>query len=75
MRSAHTGLEQAEERFDGLCQDDEPLAGEVEPDETLVGEKMRNSERRKREALVTPSSRSKCLAEIPHRVLVIRYIA
>jgi transposase len=35
-----------------MTQDDEPLSGEVEADETLVGPKtMRNSERRKREAL------------------------
>jgi transposase len=34
-----------------MAQDETPLAGEVEADETLVGGKMRNSERRKREAL------------------------
>src|SRR5437764_15395548 len=34
-----------------MTQDGEPLSGEVEADETLVGGKMRNSERRKREAL------------------------
>jgi len=34
-----------------MVQDDEPLTGEVEADETLIGGKMRNSERRKREAL------------------------
>src|SRR5256886_16178445 len=34
-----------------MTQDGEPLSGEVEADETWVGGKMRNSERRKREAL------------------------
>jgi transposase len=34
-----------------MADDGEPLTGEVEADETLIGGKMRNSERRKREAL------------------------
>jgi transposase-like protein len=34
-----------------MSQDDGPLSGEVEADETLYGGRMRNSERRKREAL------------------------
>src|SRR5919204_1480531 len=34
-----------------MADDGEPLSGEVEADETLIGGKMRNSERRKREAL------------------------
>ncbi len=34
-----------------MTQDDEQLSGEVEMDETLVGGKLRNSERRRREAL------------------------
>jgi transposase len=39
-------------RNDLMTQDGaEPLSGEVEADETLIGGKMRNSERRKREAL------------------------
>jgi transposase-like protein len=38
-------------RTDLMAQDDAPLSGSVEADETLVGGKMRNSERRKREAL------------------------
>jgi transposase-like protein len=39
-------------RTELMAQDDDgPLSGEVEADETLVGGKMRNSERRKREAL------------------------
>lgn len=34
-----------------MAQDDEPLSGEVEADETLYGGKIRNADRRKREAL------------------------
>jgi transposase len=34
-----------------MTQDDEPLSGDVEADETLYGGKMRNADRRKREAL------------------------
>jgi len=34
-----------------MADDGAPLTGEVEADETLIGGKMRNSERRKREAL------------------------
>jgi transposase-like protein len=34
-----------------MADDGGPLTGEVEADETLIGGKMRNSERRKREAL------------------------
>lgn len=38
-------------RTELMSQDPSPLTGEVEADETLIGGKMRNSERRKREAL------------------------
>src|SRR5437867_3518614 len=38
-------------RTDLMSQDASPLTGAVEADETLIGGKMRNSERRKREAL------------------------
>jgi transposase-like protein len=38
-------------RTELMAQDDNALSGQVEADETLVGGKMRNSERREREAL------------------------